>query len=286
MRAYEFYLEGLSVYRAVDRLSKEGIEVLSARRTQKNGLILAVNANDRKKAFAILNSSCYNIKKSRPAGAAKLISSCLRAAGLFAGAIVALCGVFFLQGRVLRVSVTGSGAYLEPEIRAILAEEGVGLFSDMPEGSAVAARILALPRVHFCTVKGEGGVLTVCVEVGEELSPLKREPLLSPASGVVEQLVVLRGTPLVKAGDNVERGQTLVEPYALAGEAEEKLESTVVAFVRIAFPVSAEYELGEEAAKLQAELDFGQIEGIHTAKTEKGWRVEGTGHAEASLNFG
>ena len=196
----------------------------------------------------------------------KLLTSCLRAAGLFAGTLVVLCGILFLQGRVLRVSVTGSGAYLEPEIRAILAEEGVGLFSDMPEGSAVAARILALPRVHFCTVKGEGGVLTVCVEVGEELSPLKREPLLSPASGVVEELVVLRGTPLVKLGDSVERGQTLVG--------------------RIAFPVSAEYELGEEAAKLQAELDFGQIEGIHTAKTEKGWRVEGTGHAEASLNFG
>ena len=192
--------------------------------------------------------------------------------------------VLFLQGRVLRIEVTGSGAYLEPEIRAVLSEKDVGYFSPMPAPNAVVPDILSLPRVHFCSVKGENGVLTVRVEVGDETSPLAAQSLLSPAAGKVEELTVLRGTPLVQVGDSVERGQEIVANYALRGEEREKC--IVVARVRIAFSVSREYELDEERARAQAMLDFGELSDLHMTKTAAGWRVEGTGHAEGTMNFG
>lgn len=284
MRAYEFELEGLSVHRAVDRLTREGIEVISARRTQKNGMKVAVNAQDRKKAFAILQGSCYNIKNMRASGMLRVLETARRAVGLLAGTAVALGAVLFLQSRVLRIDVTGSGAYLEPEIRAVLREEGIGYFSEISAAQALVPKLLTLPRVDFCTVKGEGGILTVHVEVSDPRVPLAEEPLLSPADGIVEELVVLRGTPAVQVGDSVVRGQRIVENFVLRGE--EKVLCLVVARVRVAFPVSAEYPLDEERAKLQACLEFGELTDMQTTKTADGWRVEGTGHAEGILNFG
>ncbi len=284
MFRYELELEGLSVHRAVDRLRREGVAILSAHKIEKNGLKIVINANERKKAFTILQSSCYNIKKCRPAGALRLLHCAARAAGVIVGAAAVLPCVLFLQGRVLRIEVTGSGAYLEPEIRAVLSEKDVGYFSPMPAPNAVVPDILSLPRVHFCSVKGENGVLTVRVEVGDETSPLAAQSLLSPAAGKVEELTVLRGTPLVQVGDSVERGQEVVANYALRGE--EREQCIVVARVRIAFSVSREYELDEERARAQAMLDFGELSDLHMTKTAAGWRVEGTGHAEGTMNFG
>ncbi len=284
MLKYEFELEGLSVHRAVDRLLREGIPLLAARKTAKNGIKIAINALDRKKTFAILQGSCYNIKKSRPLGLMRVFEETFRAAGLFIGTALALLFVFFLQGRVLRIEVTGSGSYLEPEVRAALSERGVGYFSPMPDKNALIPAVLSLPRVHFVSVEGQNGILTVRVEVSDELSPLTPSPLCAPAGGTVEELVVLRGTPLAAVGQTVEEGQELVAPYALHGE--EKAECLVIARVKVSFPISREYRLSEERALLQAFLEFGEIADVHTTRTADGWRVEGTGHAEGSINFG
>lgn len=282
--SYEFEVEGLSAYRAVDRLRREGITILFARKGPKNCVKIAVSANERKKTFAILQGSCYNIKKSRPLGLMRIFEKARRAVGLWIGAAVALSALFFLQSRVLKIEVTGSGAYLEPQIRAVLSGQGVGYFSAMPQPNDVIPDILSLPRVHFCSVKGEGGILTVDVEVGDEAERAGADPLLSPAAGTVEELIVLRGTPLVNVGDSVEAGQEIVANYVLHGEARENV--IPVARVRVAFPVSREYKTDEEGARLQALLDFGEITGLHTTKTAEGWLVEGTGHAEGVRNFG
>jgi hypothetical protein len=44
-------------------------------------------------------------------------------------------------------------------------------------------------------------------------SPLKKEDIKSPCDGVVERIVVLRGTPLVENGAEVKAGDSLVGAY-------------------------------------------------------------------------
>lgn len=285
MRGYEFYLEGLSVHRAAEKLRLSEVNVLSARMVGKNVVAVEVEANSRKKAFAILHSSCYTIKKVRPTGLLRIREMCMRSVGLFIGAAIALSMLAVMQSRVLRIDVEGSGSYLSAQVKEILSEEGISLLTPMPRESALAsARILGLPRVHFCAIKGRGGVLTVQVEVSDETSPLASVPLRAPATGVIEELVVLRGTPLFSVGDSVKQGEEIVGGYTILGE--EVKGSIVIARVRVCFPVSKEYDTSEEEAPLQAMLDFGEITDIHIRKTAGGWLVEGTGHAEGELNFG
>ena len=281
----EFYVEGLSVHRVVDRLAREGITLHAVRRVQKNAICLQVEKKESKKAFAILRSSCYNVRKVRPRGLSRVTLFLLRHAGLVAGSVLFLACILLAQTRVLSVRVTGSGAYLRPQVEEILLANGVGRFSALPsETGAVSAAVLALPRVSFCSLRMSGGILTVNVEVSDDDAQITSAPLLAPVSGTVSELVVVRGTPLVNVGDTVEAGMPVVGDYALFGE--ETRPVIVIARVVVTYPVAREYALSEEAALTQALLDFGEIGDLHTTKTESGWLIEGVAHTTAAVNLG
>ncbi|MBR7186017.1 MAG: sporulation protein YqfD [Clostridia bacterium] len=279
-----FYVESLSAHRAAEKLVKEGVEVLSLREVQKNVLDVHIRAKDGKKAFAILRGSCYNITNVRYFGLERLRRSAVRAVGLIVGAVLFWGAVAFAESRVLKVHVVGSGAFYEREILSILAEANVKKFSAMPRDTGLlTASILALPRVEFCSFKSEGGVLTVEVRCSSDVQPIAGMPLLSPADGVIEELIVVRGTPLFSVGDEVEYGVTVVGDFTLFGERE--YPSLVIAKVTVAHSVCAEYELEEKGALAQAYLDYGALEEVHISKTERGWLVEGIARSTASINL-
>lgn len=285
LKRTQLYVEGLSAYRAVDKLNRGGVETLSARKTQKNAIIIEVESKDAEKAFAILRGSCYNVKKIRFRGVTRIAKACRARIGLVAGAAVFIACAVSAETRVLKIEVDGSGAYYGAEIREILSRNGVNMWSAAPDDtSAVEAEILSLPRVSFCSLGKSGGVLKVTVEVSDENASLKSRPLLAPVAGVVEELTVVRGTALVSVGDEVRAGDVVVDNSARYGETERTV--IVIARVKVRFPFTAEYALeSEEAARAQASLDCGQLTDLRTHKTENGWLVEGTGYGESSINL-
>ena len=283
-RETEFIIEGLSAFRAVDKLSRAGITVLSAQKTKKNAVCVRLYSQDAKKGFAILNKSCYNVKKVSSKSLSRVIAWGVKSVGLLAGAAVFLLAVAVLQTRVLAIRVVGSGAYYAREVNEILRAHGVKTLSAAPEEGAVSAEILSLPRVSFCSLKNSGGVLTVTVEVSDESAAVSREPLLAPATGKVEEIVVVRGTALVQVGDEVQKGDTVVKGVTLVGETEREV--LVIARVKVSYPFSAEYALeSEEAARAQVALDYGEIRDLHIEKTENGYLAVGTAFAEAAVNL-
>ncbi len=280
----EITVESLSADRAVDRLAREGIRVYAARRPRKNAVVLRIDAKDREKVFAIFKGTCYNVCEVASVGVKRRLDGLVRSIGLAVGFVLFFAGILFAEGRVLGLEVVGSGAYYEREVREILARGGVRKFSPQPRDIApLTAEILSLPRVEFCAFHRRGGTLTVEVNVSDDSAPLARVPLLSPATGVVDELVVVRGTPRVAEGEEVTEGQELVSCESAAGE--NVLPVLVIARVTVAYPVSREYEGEEAAARAQATLDFGVFREIHMSKTERGWLVEGIALKTASVNL-
>ncbi len=205
-------VEGLSAFRAVDRLAKGGVEVLSARKTQKNALFIEVKSADLQKGFAILRASCYNVKKVRFLGVARLLRYARARAGLILGVLLFCATVPFVQSRVLRVDIVGSGSCYEAEARALLKQEGISFFSPAPENTArITAQILCYPRVSYCNVSHEAGRLTVQIEVSDDGSALPYEPLKASVSGKLTELTVMRGFACVAVGDEVQSGDILVD---------------------------------------------------------------------------
>ena len=284
MRSCEIFIEGIGAARAVEKIVRGGVPVLAAR-VQKKGVTVRVDGKHREKVFAILRGSCYNGKNVRFAGLLRLVRLGMARIGLIAGALVFAGLVLFFQGRVLRIEVVGSGAYYEEEVLRTLAGEGTKLFSPPPADRArITAEILSLPRVSFCALSHEGGVLTVRVEVSDEALPLAGGCLYAPADGVIESLTVLAGTACAAVGDSVSQGDAIVRSVTLVGE--EELPVTVIASVTVRYAVDAEYAGSEQQALAQAYLEHGAIEELHTQRTEVGWRVTGSALAYAALNLG
>ena len=280
-------MEALSVFRVIDKLAREGIEVCSFRFLTKNSAVFTVNGKDTKKVFAILRGSCYNIKKVRPQGVAKAVASLKRFAGLAAGIVLFFVSVLFFQARVLDIRIVGSGAYYKDEVLHILEGNGVKKFAPLPKDCApITASIISLPYVSFCTMGKEGGILTVTVEVTNEDVTLQSESLLAPASGTIEELVVVRGTPLLQVGDSVTMGDEVVKNLTVFSEEGTARKVIVIASVSVSYPFQREYAGSEESALLSAELEFQNIREVHTTKTETGWLVEGVALARSSLNLG
>lgn len=282
MRA-QLFVQGIGPERVLDKLARAHVPVLAARRAQKNAVVLTVAAKDCKKVFAILRGSCYNIKKVRPLGLMRL-KGARRFFSLAAGAVLALFCVLALERRVLTIEVEGSGAYYEGEVRAILQEGGITPLSPAPEQTALlTSRILSLPRVSFASLHFEGGVLTVLIEVSDEEEIFSPAPLISPKAGVLEELVVLRGTPCAEIGQQVEAGQTLISERVLIGEREESV--LVVGYAVLLCPVDGVFEGSEEAAFEAARLAFGEDAELFSEKSEEGWRIYGQARTEVSSHM-
>lgn len=277
-------VSSLSAERVLDKLGREQIMIYSANKVGKNEITFEVLSKERKKVFAILQGSCYNVSKVRERGLTLLYKKCLKGIGFLLGAVLFCFIVLSAQSRILKIEVVGSGAYYEREVLSILEQKGVMRFSSAPKDSALlSAEILSLPLVSYCAMKCDGGILTVEVRVSSEESLKRFEPLLTPVSGKVEELIVVRGTPQVKIGDLVESGQTLVEPISFYGERQEK--TIVIAMATISFPISEVFSGTEEEVRAAAILKYGQISELHIEKTERGYLVSGTAYADAAMNL-
>ncbi len=269
---------------AAEKLARAGIPVYSARKTKKNELTLEVARKDLEKVFAILRGSCYNVKEVRRRGLSLLCRKCLDAAGLLIGGALFFLLASWLGTRVMKIEVVGSGAYYEAQVRDVLLRSGVAPLSAFPKDtSPIAAEILALPRVSFCSLRLDGGILTVEIEAAEEDAVPVHEPLRAPHAGRVTELIIVRGTPAVEVGAAVSQGEIVVQDAAVYGTRTEAV--VVIARVTVEFDVSAHYAGTEEEAKNAAYLEFGDISELKTERAGDGWLVTGKARASAAMNL-
>ena len=216
------------------------------------------------KVFAILRGSCYTVTNKGSVGCKRLADALLARPGLWIGALLLAAALWAGGAAVLRIEVEGSAAWNAARVREVLQEAGIAPFTFYREEEGEAARtaLLALPGVVFASVEKSGCVLTVTVEESAEPpAPVRKQSLVAPRAGVVEELTVLRGTAEVCVGEAVSAGQTLVGGYFLQGE--ERHETFAIARCSLLCPFQGEYafaaesEAARESALAQALLAAG-----------------------------
>lgn len=205
---------------ALRKLKKERIAVYNCR---KDGAAFIFSVADKhmEKVFAIFSKPCYNIKVIRKSKSNRLFSFFTLRAGLVAGAAAFVALAVIANTLVLKIEVSGSGSYLEPEVRRIVLDEGAGVFKPFSalNQSVATGRILALPQVTFCNIEKRGSVLIVDVQVDEEHSgSADFKPLISDCGGTVRNIVAVCGTAAVSVGDVVKKGDTLIYAHTVVGE--------------------------------------------------------------------
>lgn len=289
-------IEGIMPEHVLSKLQREGICVYHAKKLKKNQILLSVKKKDTKKVFAICPNVCYNIsvyspyssKSAGAEGALAVLEWSRKRLGLFIGAALFLICTLVCNRFVFKIDVTGSQAY-RLEVLNALEECGIRKFALYPAGreQEVAAKILSLDDVSYCSVEKSG--MTVRVEVRlssfSQPSPVGGD-MEAKHSGTVLQAAVLRGTLLKNAGESVKAGEALVGAY-FTDESGERVPVTAIARVIL----SCEYdevvpaETAERAfARAYLEID-GEIAEKSCEEAEGGFRVRITYIVTETINF-
>ena len=226
---------------ALSKLKKAKIAVFDCKK-EGASFIFCVNDKDVEKAFAIFDNPCYNIKVVKRSRFQRLLSFMGLRAGLLAGVIAFIVLAVLSDTFVLKIEVSGSGSYLEPEIRKIIVDEGAGEFKNYSSFNAATAtgRILALPQVTFCNIEKRGSVLFVDVQTDEEnYGTVNPKALVSDVDGVIKSIVAICGTAACSVGDGVKKGDVLIYAKTLSGE--DYIDCLAVGYAEIECRGTAEY---------------------------------------------
>ncbi len=238
---------------ALKKLKKADIGVYDCKKTGAR-FIFSVKDNHIKKVFAIFSKPCYNVCVTGISRRKRLLKALTTRIGLLIGAFLFVAIAAISDSFIFKITVSGSGSYLSPEVKRIVYESGVkeySLFSSF-DAPAATGKILALPHVTFCNIEKHGSILYVDVRVNEEHSGTTlRTPLVSDCKGVVKNIVAICGTAAVAVGDEVNSGDTLIAAYTYAGET--RVESLAVGYAEIECSAQAEYFADSESEEnLQA----------------------------------
>lgn len=190
------------------------------------GIRFAVPSTEEERVSRILTKCNRKFRVLYRTGrAVKLKSGALRF-GLWAGFAVGIVLIFLYAGMLTGVEIGEIHVVSEEKIYAALAEVGVKTpaFFQKTDVKKVASALRKVDGVSDVSVRLEGTRLVIDVlerlpenEIVDTQTPI---PIISERDGIVTEITVLQGTALVKVGDSVKKGQTLIAPYITSGETE------------------------------------------------------------------
>ena len=185
-----FTLTGLNLERFMNTLQKEGVPLLSARRTGARTLECTCYLRDQPRVRQRAGEKGWRVQRARPAQLAALWAALKKRPGALLGAALALAAALVLSQFVWRVEINGAGPY-RADIAAYLEEAGYvpGARRDALDTSVVdVTRGVPMP----------------------ELPSAQPGDVVALRDGIVESVRVYAGTAAVQAGDAVRAGQVLI----------------------------------------------------------------------------
>ena len=247
---YHLYqIDGLNQDRLIKNLKNGGITLYNVKKSSRDSMSLQISVKQDKNFFAIVKKMCYTndengkkITKERKKLYKKgvialkqecgynIVRKCTRGRnyplfylfaniGLTLGAIIFIFAGYFFNDFILDFDFTGNGSVLESRITDDLKKKGIvkwQRFSNL-DLNLLADDILAEnPLLSYagCSKRGNKLIIElVLAKNGTDSLDQSITSLVSDVDGVVKQLKVYRGTPLVKVGDRVKIGDILVDGF-------------------------------------------------------------------------
>lgn len=212
---HRFTLKGLNLERFINTMQREGIPLLSVRRTGSRTLVCECRSADLPAIAAIVQEKGWRMLHAHPIRLSALWAFLKRRPGLPIGCLLALSLVMTLSQFVWRIEIHNAGAY-HAEINAYLTQSGAkpGRLRRTLDASAVErALTYRYPEIAWFHVYVSNMTLVVDVSHGAAMPSLPSDvpsDIIASRGGVVDSIRVHAGTALVKPGDTVKKGQLLI----------------------------------------------------------------------------
>ncbi|HOV79710.1 MAG TPA: sporulation protein YqfD [Bacillota bacterium] len=199
----------------VNMAASRGIHLWDISRVREGAILLRVRLSAVKPLRHIARRTRCRFKTRRRVGLPFYLAGLRRRKALVAGAVFFLSALYFLTSFIWFIEVEGNERLSENEI--IAAAEEAGLSRGLPKWKLETGRLEAaiqekLPLVAWAGIDVKGTRVTI--EVAEKTVPRveDRRPsdVVSARAGLIKEVLVFEGHPVVKEGDTVLPGQVLI----------------------------------------------------------------------------
>ena len=259
-----YEINGLNLDRFINTLKTKGIELKNVKKKNNKQLLVSIKFADNEKFFAIAKELCYNIKKVGVGGKVYPFFALYKNIGVALGTLLMLLIAIFFSDYIFSIDFVGSGSVCKREIKEYLYSNGICEFSKFSDIdlSVLEDKILSSnDNLSFVGVKKRGNRLIIeSVLSTEKTKTLNGDiyALHSDCDGVVENIKVYRGTAVVEKGQEVKKGDLLVDGYSTVKEQTVKI--NVLAFITVICSDDCVYQSKntgeEEKAILFAKAEF------------------------------
>ena len=219
-----YSVQGLNLDRFINNVKNKGITLYNVKKKSNKHLIVSVSMSESEKFFAIGKELCYNMKKIGEKGKILPIIKLWRSFGIVLGAIIFCTCSFVYNDYIFAFSFSGSGSVYENEVLSYLS--GVGIktytrFSSINLERLEDEILSANKNLSYVSLSKNGNTLKIELsKANQDVDRLQGNvfSLYSDIDGQVEKIKVYRGTPLVKVGDTIKKGDLLVDGYMIIKE--------------------------------------------------------------------
>lgn len=215
MFSAEVRFEGLNVQREVNNLLKEGRVLCDLRKEDARRACVTVRAWEAKKLVAYLKKKCYNVTSVNYLGICRPFALAFSRPALLICIVLLLGALMFLSDRCLIIRV--KDIEHREEVLSGLNDCGIGIGFNLKtlDIDALENKLCVLLDCAYAIVSREGSTLFVeiipRVDAQTPVDYDKSFDIVSKGDGVITRIITLSGTPLVKVGDKVKKGQVLIK---------------------------------------------------------------------------
>lgn len=209
-------IEGLSVEKLLNIAANSGI-VLRQLKPKEQYITVMVLKPDIEKMRKVLPQGAYIMTLVKKGGLPILYEERKDRLVLLAGLIFVVLGLYAATSFVWKVDIHGSDAASRLKVYELLKNEGVKkgtLNYRLDEVYLENQILLKMPRFIWTDVDKQGAVIKVKLieaeKIPEIVDRVTPADVVAKKSGIVEEVLVLQGSALVKTGQEVKAGDVLI----------------------------------------------------------------------------
>ncbi len=205
-------------------LHLRGVSVYNFKLINENSGVIVIDFKDNSKFFAICKNMCYNKTIMGYSGLFSIVAVFFSKIGVCLGLVIFLILSVYFDDFIYRVEITGSGSYYKEQTIEVVENLGVkkfSKFSDFNLKKLETSILQSNSNFSFVSCKKRGNRLIINCELSNVENTTQNHlegDLKASADGIIESMVVIRGTQLVSVGDMVKGGDSLVGAYFLGSE--------------------------------------------------------------------
>ncbi len=210
-------LEGLNLKNALRMLVDKGYVIFDIKVHNKRKLSFSVLYKDYPKVVAYLREKCYTVEKLNHHGLAGVLVNFKKHWITVSVLAVFLCVLAFFSTLCFDINIDADSTVYEKVCQAV---ENAGVkkgmrLSKINIDEVENALCVSVPEVKYAFVKISGSRVYISVllrDVADEPVDYSLPvDIIAQKNGTITKLLVLAGTPAVKVGDKVIKGQILIK---------------------------------------------------------------------------